>query len=114
MKAIAADSFNSKILDHFNIFKNIKDKGQTEPADYNDTSLCNSLKGDHDVVKKSLKNIAGVGMDYCILCRGDTELLCEKCKLKNDYRDIFAHHDSKMVDMNSLHNLSDILLEETI
>ncbi len=106
-RAIAADSSNEKILNQFDFFleaKEAEEDSQDCPGYSSGITKRKSSKED-DISK----NICVANNFNCILC---TDAMCEKCKLKNTYRDILSRYENADGgrDLNSLDELSDILL----
>ena len=124
-RAIAADSSNEKILNQFDFYSRACGMKELECEDeshyvYSRSGNLIGLEEELYEEEDRKKLLNGNGIE-CILC---TEDLCEKCKLKNDYRDILEYHrknhgpSRKSIgvkqDLNSLCELSNILLNVSV
>ncbi len=89
-RAIAADPYNSKILNQFDSYKSIRHHLQE--------------------VNTTLSSLLEIG---CILCNGTT--LCPFCQLKSDFRNELPIAESSMsgrtdvLDQKRMHYLEDVI-----
>ena len=94
-RALAADTDNGLVLNQLEFYGSLSELEEEE----NPSHVPESITPENSIIDE----------DHCPLC---TDKPCEKCELKNNYRDILISHENDDIarDVNSISALSTILL----